>query len=82
MATELGMFSMTHESITVPMGRDRKICTTMIANQIAELVIVPPEKKQKTKQTEVAERGLRTYFFLLAFSWQIRYDAKGTAEEN
>ena len=45
MATELGMFSMTHESITVPKGRDKKICTTMKANQIAGLVIVPPEKK-------------------------------------
>ena len=45
MATELGMFSVTHESITVPMGRDRKIRTTMKADQIAGLVIVPPEKK-------------------------------------
>ena len=45
MATELGMFSMTHESITVPVGRDRKIRTTMKASQIAGPVTMPSEKK-------------------------------------
>ena len=45
MATELGMFSMTHESFTVPVGRDRKIRTTMKANQIAGPVTMPSEKK-------------------------------------
>ena len=57
------MFSVTHESITVPVGRNRKIRTTMKANHLSALW----EKNRKLKQTEVAERGLKTYFFLLAF---------------
>ena len=35
----------------------------------------------KTKQTDVTERGLGQYFFLLAFSWR-PCTAKETAEQN
>ena len=41
------MFSATHESVTVPVGRDRKIRTTLIANEIAGFVTVPSEKEIK-----------------------------------
>ena len=37
MATKLGMFSVTHESVTVPVGRDRNALRT---NQIARFVWV------------------------------------------
>ena len=39
------MFSATHESVIVPVGRDRKIRTTLRANQIAGFVTVPSEKE-------------------------------------
>ena len=45
MAKKLGMFSVTHESVTVPMGRDRKIWTAQTTNQIARFITVPCEKK-------------------------------------
>ena len=41
MATKLGMFSATHVSVIVPVGRDRKIRTELKANQIAGIVTVP-----------------------------------------
>ena len=36
----------------------------------------------KTTQTDVAERGLGLYLFLLAFSWRPRCNAERTAELN
>ena len=45
MAKKLGMFSVTHESVTVPVGRDRKIWTTQRTNQIARFITVPSEKE-------------------------------------
>lgn len=45
METNLEMFSVTHESVTVPTGRDRKIWTTLRTNQIPRFVSVPTEKK-------------------------------------
>ena len=42
---KLGMLSATHESVTVPVGRVRKIWTTLRANQIVGFVTVPSEKK-------------------------------------
>ena len=41
MATKVGMYSATHESVTVP---DRKIRTALRTNQIARFVTVPSEK--------------------------------------
>ena len=38
---------MTHDRVTVPVGRDRKIQNALRANQIAELVLVPFGKKKK-----------------------------------
>ena len=36
----------------------------------------------KPEQTDVAERGLGLYFFLLAFSWRPCCTAEETAEQN
>ena len=44
-ATKLGMFSATHERVTVPVGRVKKIWTALRANQIVGFVTVPSEKK-------------------------------------
>ena len=40
---------MTHESVTVPVGRDRKIRTALRTNQIAIFVTVTSEKKIKVQ---------------------------------
>ena len=45
MATKVGMYSATHQNVTVPVGRDRKIRTALGTNQIAGFVTVPSEKK-------------------------------------
>ena len=47
MATSVGMYSATHESVTVtlPVGREIKILTLKRTNQIAGFVTVPSEKK-------------------------------------
>ena len=42
------MFSVTHESVTVPVGREREIRTTPITNQIARFVTVPSQKENNT----------------------------------
>lgn len=39
------MFSVTHEIVTVPTGRDRKIWLTLRTNQILRFVTVPTKKK-------------------------------------
>ena len=39
------MFSVTHESVTVSVDRDRKIQTALKTNQTARFVTVPSEKK-------------------------------------
>ena len=44
-ATKLAIFSVTHESVSVPVVRDRKIRTALRTNQIERLVTVPSEKK-------------------------------------
>ena len=44
-ATKLGMYSATHESVTVPIGRGRKIRTALRTNQIEGFVTVPSWKK-------------------------------------
>lgn len=41
---KLGMYSATHESVTVPVVRDRKIRTALTTNQIAGFVTMPSEK--------------------------------------
>ena len=46
-ATKLGMYFETHESVTVPIGRGRKIRTALRTNQIEGLVTVPPWKKKQ-----------------------------------
>ena len=43
--TKLGMISVTHGSVTVPVGR-KKIWTALGANQIAGFVTVSSEKKK------------------------------------
>ena len=45
MATKVGMYSATHESVTVASGRDRKIRAVLKTNQIVTFVPVPSEKK-------------------------------------
>ena len=45
MATRVGMYSATHESVTVASGRDRKIRAVLKTNQIVTFVPVPSEKK-------------------------------------
>ena len=41
MAAKVGMYSGTHKSVTVPVGRDKKIRTALRTNQIARFVTVP-----------------------------------------
>ena len=43
--------SATHGSVTVPVGRDRKIRTALSAHWIAGFVTVPSEKKMNTTHT-------------------------------
>ena len=47
MATKVGMYPVTQQNVTVtvPVGRDRKIRTALRTNQIAGFVTVPSEKK-------------------------------------
>ena len=48
MASKAGMYWATHESVIVPVGRDRKIRTALrTTNQIAGFVTVPSKKKKK-----------------------------------
>ena len=49
MATKVGIFPATHESVTWPRGRDRKIRTSLRANQIAGFVTVPSDEKNASK---------------------------------
>ena len=43
--SEVGMYSATDESFTVPLCRDRKIRTALRTNQISGFVTVSSEKK-------------------------------------
>ena len=45
MVTKVVIYSATHESVTVPVSRDRKILTVLRTNQIAGFVPLPSEKK-------------------------------------
>ena len=45
------MYSVTHESVTVPVSRDRKIRTALRANQITGFVTVPSDKNIKLSIT-------------------------------
>lgn len=47
MVTKLRMFSVTQESVTMSVGRDRKIRTALRTNQIARFVILPSKKEVK-----------------------------------
>ena len=47
MVFKVGMYSATYESVTVPVGRDKKIRTALRTNQFAGFVTVPSEKKFK-----------------------------------
>lgn len=42
---KLRMYLATHKSVTVPVGRDRKIRTALRTNQISDLITVIYEKK-------------------------------------
>ena len=42
---KLGMFSATHERVTVPVGGVKKIWTALRANQLVGFVTAPSEKK-------------------------------------
>ena len=48
MAAKEGMYSATHESVTVPIDRGRKVLALRV-NQIAGFVTVPSEKKVNIK---------------------------------
>ena len=47
MAAKPGMFFATHESVTVPMGRDRKIWTALRAHHIAVNQALPCPLRKK-----------------------------------
>ena len=47
MATKVGMYAAIHESVTVPVSRDRKIRTALRTDQIVEFITVPSKKKEK-----------------------------------
>ena len=47
MVFKVGMYSATYESVTVPVGRDKKMRTALRTNQFAGFVTVPSEKKFK-----------------------------------
>ena len=49
MAAKVGMCSATHESVTVPIDRGRKVRIALRVNQIAGFVTVPSEKKVNIK---------------------------------
>ena len=51
MAAQVGMYSATDESVTVPVDRDRKIRTALRTNKIAGFVTVPSEKKTISDST-------------------------------
>ena len=51
MATEVGMYSATHESVTMPVGRDEIIRTAPRTNQIAGSVTALSDKKKKKKES-------------------------------
>ena len=51
-----------YESVTVPVGRDRKIRTALRANQIAGFVTVPSEKKNLS--TVCSNLKVFLFFFL------------------
>ena len=44
-ATKLGTCSATHERVTVPVGRVKKIWTALRANQIVGFITMPSEEK-------------------------------------
>ena len=48
MVTKVVIYSATHESVTVPVSRDRKLLTVLRTNQIAGFVPAPSEKKITT----------------------------------
>ena len=45
MAAKLRLLPVTHESVTVPVGRDKKKRTALSTNQIARFVTAPLRKK-------------------------------------
>ena len=47
MAAKLGMFSVTNTSVTVPVGRGRKMRTALRTKETARFVTLPSEKKKK-----------------------------------
>ena len=72
MATKLGMYSATHdhESITVPVGRDRKIQTALRTNQIAGFVTVPTEEKKRVFILTI-KYFILGHYFLMNCWWNI-----------
>ena len=65
MATKVGMYSATHESVTVASGRDRKIWAVLKTNQIVTFVPVPSEKKinGNIKSSFFSEPFFNFFFF-------------------
>ena len=62
MAAKVGMNSATHESVTVPVSRDRKISNALKTNQIifTGFVTVPSKKKKmKDNTTHTSFRAFR-----------------------
>ena len=53
MATEVGTYSATHESVTMPVGRDEIIRTAPRTNQIAGSVTALSDKKKKKKKKRI-----------------------------
>ena len=49
MAAKVGMYSASHESVTLPIDRGRKVRIALRVNQIAGFVTVPSEKKINIK---------------------------------
>ena len=74
MVTKLRMFSVTQESVTMPVGRDRKIRTALRTNQIARFVIVPSKKdiKNYTQNWFSVQQiliSIRTTLMVIVITW-------------
>ena len=72
--TKLRMFSVTQESVTMSVGRDRKIRTALRTNQIARFVIVPSKKdiKNYTQNWFSVQQiliSIRTTLMVIVITW-------------
>ena len=72
MATEVGMYSATHESVTMPVGRDEIIRTAPRTNQIAGSVTALSDKKKERKKNH--SPPLRWIIIKQTYPWNKIFD--------